>query len=234
MNRKAMATTQVAAGVVGAMVLVSGAAWGLFSSEESKGPKVPENLTVESIKQKIVEDSGAAMRTVRETMENEELTDEERRAARRNIGRAWMELMDERITEYENAGTEEEKNAVLDRQIDEFIENMKKMRESREERRKQRETERKENGQEDMTDAERAERRQERMKQRMGATKGERKARSESRSAESMARRANYFKSMRQRAEQRGIEMPRYGGRGGRSGDRSSGRGGDRGGRSGR
>ena len=65
---------------------------------------------------------------------------------------AMGDMMNERVNEYFDA-PEEEKEAVLDRHIDDFA----KMREGWEERRKEREKERKARGEDDKTDQERRE-----------------------------------------------------------------------------
>ncbi len=188
---------------------------GCSDSGKKPGVELPEELTVEKLREVAKEQPHLARASVREAMRSEELTEEQKRAVMRNARRVMMERIGERIDEYENA-PEDQKEAVLDRHIDEFAKMREQWAKDREARRKEREA----NG-------ETEEQQRESMRWRFtgGQTRGQRKARSESRNPEASVRRISYFQKMRSRAEARGIEMP---GRGGPGGSRG---GGDRGGR---
>lgn len=200
-------------GLVGAGVLIiGGAVWGLARStdEADKNPlNLPESLLVDSLKAQAEQNPGKMMETMRK-LRDESLTDEQRRAARRNVGRVWRERLDKSVEEY-FAASDDQKNVVLDRQIDQ----MQEMRKRMEEQRKQwmREREAQSDKSEDPKEAEA--RRQQWRRRHVGATRGQRKARSESRSPDQSARRSAYFAAVRKRAQERGIDMPGYGGHGG-------------------
>lgn len=165
-------------------------------------------------------------------MDRDDISEEDRRRLRRNIGTIWRGEMLDRAEQYYAAETEEEKNAVLDKQIDQF----QKFRERMEQIRKQRE--------EDGEDDEEAQKeRENRWRNRPVQTTEQKKERMAARSPEQSAKMMNMFMAMRNRASQRGIEMGGFGrggrgrggpGRGGRGGGRAGGGGGGRGGSSGR
>lgn len=208
------------------LLLCMGGAWAFLRSSEPKPTSktgLPEDLTAEAMRKQAKEDPGALFAKGREVREREDLTEEQRREAGRNMWRAMMGVMDERVDEYYTAAPEQQ-NEVLDRHIDEWTERMKEWEKRREEwRRGERDDER--------TDEEREQERRERARRWMGANREERKARSESRDPDAMARRMGYFMAMRKRATERGIDLPGPGGprgrEGGRGGDRRGGRGGE-------
>ncbi len=199
MRRRALGTIQITVGVAA----VAGAAWVLVARSDSptpQKPSLPEELSVASLKKQIEEGSGKIGETMRSTFQREDLTDEQRRQAGRNMRRVMMDMMDKNISEYHDA-PEDGKQAVLDRQIDDFTERMKEM----QERRAQRERERAADGEEPESE----EQRRERFRSRMGSqTREQRKARSESSDPDKMAQRMGYMQAMRKRMQERGIEMP--------------------------
>ncbi len=203
-------TLLVAAGIVCLAIM---GAWGLSSwTTESDATDttatLPEELSVKSLEGKS-SDPGTLMEHLRNTVQRDALTEEQHRALRANVRKAMHAHMKKRSDEYVDAG-ESERQAVLDRHLDEMQAQMKAMRQHR-------------------ASWERANR-----VQANGGTGGsdtagprpgdmprpppgggfgqltqqERKARSESRSPDEMARAMAYFTAMRKRAKERGIELP--------------------------
>jgi len=209
--------------IVGGVVVLGGAVWVFVggATKDSANPlHLPENLTTAALKKKAAEDPVAVGRTIMSTFDRDDLTAEQRRAVRRSAREVFMSQIDKRVDEY-FAASEDEKLAVLDRQIDEWQARSAKMQEMWAERRRQREARRKENGDDSPQD---------RRGRFGGQNREERKARSENRDPDKGARRMAYFQAARSRASERGIQMP--GGRGGPGrGNRGGGRGGARGGR---
>ncbi len=154
-------------------------------------------------------------------MDRDDISEEDRRQLRRNMRTVWMGEMSDRAEEYFAAETEEEKNAVLDKQIDQF----QKFRERMEEMRKQREDEG-----EDEDDEEAQKEREDRRRNRPVQSTDQKKERMAARSPEQSAKMMNMFMAMRNRASQRGIEMGFGRGGGGRGGPGRGGRGGSGGG----
>jgi pyruvate/2-oxoglutarate dehydrogenase complex dihydrolipoamide acyltransferase (E2) component len=157
------------------------------------------------------------MRRIREQVGD--MSDEEQRKLRDGMRAMFEEQMDERVNEYENA-PEDQKLAVLDKHIDEMVERRAEW----EKRRAEREAERAQGGDSQPTggsqpgsgDAAR------------GGPQGrgpggprqpptieERKRRMEGSNPDSQVRRMRYFRAVRERAQERGIDMGRGpGGRG--------------------
>lgn len=163
----------------------------------NKADAVPSDLTVESMRAQAKEATpGQMFDKMRETMQRDDLTEEQRQKVRDNMRQVGREMMEERVEEYFAAATQEDKNAVLDRQIDEFM----KMREEWEKRRAEREKSGEREGE------------QERPNWMAQQSQEDRKARSESRSPDQMARMMAYFTAMQVRAAERGIKMPGRGG----------------------
>ncbi|MEE8170354.1 MAG: hypothetical protein V3T70_07385, partial [Phycisphaerae bacterium] len=146
---------------------------------------------------------------VRDALSSDELTDEQKRIVVDNMREAREESMNERVDEYFSA-SEADKPAILDRQIDEF----QKRREEWERRRREREASEKDGDADEEND-------RDQFRRFFGSqTQEERKSRSEGRNPDYRARRMSYFRDMRERMQQRGIEMPRWGGGRGRGGGR--------------
>ena len=213
MKRFGATTGQVVAMVSAGAIVSAVSLWALVGrsgSSDQDGSGLPENLSLAALTKQAENDPGAMRRTIRETMDREDLTDEQRRQARRNMRRVWQGRLDKNVEEY-LAASEEEKQAVLDRQIDEFQERMAEWEKQREARRREREA----NGEEG---------RQDRRERGWGGrgrsmTRDERKQRSESRDPDRMGRRMAYFSAMRKRMQERGVEMP-FGPRGRRGSTR--------------
>ena len=172
-------------------------------------------LTMESMRQMPVGDLMALWRS-------KDLTDEDRELLGRNMRTVWMEHMNEMANEYLTATEEEEKVAILDRRIDEFMEFRDRMREYRE-------------SQEDDPEDEEAseERREERRRRWQSPTKEERRERAAETNPDQQAKMIFMFRKMSERAKERGIDFGWGSGRGsgrGSGGDRGrdTQRGGDR------
>lgn len=194
-----------------AAVAVGGTGWALMRDSTPPGTPVPKELTVEALKTQAKEDPGKMMGTIRETMDREDLTDEQRAQIRENMRKVWEDSMQERVDEYYAATTDEERNEVLDRQIDEF-----------EERRKEWQARRAE---EEKKNGKNGEQRGPGSGGFGPQTREERKERAESRDPDKMARQMAYFSAMRQRMSDRGMKPPSFG-PGGRGGPGGGGRGG--------
>ncbi len=196
-----------------AVLTLGGTVWGLLSWTGDEESDLPAELTVENLKAQVKEDPGKAMETLREASRREDLTDEQRREVFSNLREVWQTQMAERVDEY-FAAADDEKEALLDRHIDEFQERMKEWSQQREKR----EQERKEAEEKaDSDDADDKESVRERMHRGFGSrTQRERKEHSESRDPDQSARMMAYFTAMRARANARGISM--WGGRGGSGG----------------
>jgi hypothetical protein len=168
-------------------------------TRSSKAEGVPKELTVDALRTQAKDATpGQVFDKMRETMERDDLTEEQRQKARDNMRQVGREMMEQRVDEYFSAATQEEKNAILDRQLDEFM----AMREEWEKRRAEREKNGEREGE------------QERQNWMAQQSQEERKARSESRSPDQMARMMAYFTAMQVRAGERGIKMPGRGGGG--------------------
>jgi len=214
--------------ILGGVTIVAGAtAWGISAASraEVQAVEVPPECTVEAIKSRSEQEP--RFREFRETMQREDLTDEQKRQIMRNEREVWHSRMQARVDEYFNAPPEKQ-TAILDRQIDEMQEMFQRFRQEREAR-----------GNREGRGGEEGPSREEResMRRLMGPqTQQERKARSESRNPDEMARTMAYFGAVRKRAAERGIQLPRGpGGRGGPGGAGPDGRrgSGSRGGRRG-
>ncbi len=177
-------------------VAVGGSTWAVFSGSgaKSKGVVIPRELSVESL-QAQTQEPEKLRETIRDTMRREDLTDEQRRQVAQNMRAVWEGEIQKRVDEY-FAASEEEKTAVLDRQIDEFRERMKEWERRREE-------ERKKEG-----DNDRAQQGQRFAGMFGQQSREERKERSETRNPDQAGRQMAYFTAMRERATQRGITMP--------------------------
>lgn len=159
---------------------------------------LPSELSVASLK--AMSDDPEKMRsTMRDAMENGNLTEEQRRQAFQNMREVWQGKMNERVNEY-FAATDDEKDAILDQHLDEF------------EQHRQSFEGRPGGGPGGAGGPGQG---------RPGGPGGpggrggfgsqsqqERKARSESRNPDDSARQMSYFSALRKRAEQRGMKIP--------------------------
>ncbi len=149
---------------------------------------LPSDLSVEALKARAGE-PGRLRETMRETMRRDDLTDEQRRKVAMNLRSIWRARMKERIDEYFDAA-DEDKNSILDKHIDSFLKRMKEWEAQR----------KKEEGAVD----------RESMRRLFASrSKQERKESSESRNPDETARTMKYFAAIRDRATDRGIQLPR-------------------------
>ncbi len=149
----------------------------------------------------------ASLADVFDRMRSADLTEEERARLRENMGQVMRESMAQNVDEYEAATSEEEKTAVIDRHLDEWIEFQEEMRAYHEAHKDDPEY------QKEMAQA----------GQRQGGnwtppSRDERKQRMESRNPDETVRFFRYFGQMMQRANERGVNM--FGGPGGPGGRR--------------
>ncbi len=176
--------------------VLGGSAWAVFRGTRAKdgGVAIPPELSVDSLKAK-AQEPDKLRETIRDTMQREDLTEEQRRQIAENMRTVWEGEMQKRVDEY-FAAPEEEKTAILDRQLDEWQERMKEW----ERRRKEEE---KKDGQKERTDQ------APRFAGMFGQqSREQRKERSETRDPDRAGRQMAYFAAMRNRAAERGINMP--------------------------
>ncbi len=218
-------TLYVAIGILA----IAGGGWAVARMAKNKAPSVPKDLTVEALQKVAAADPGKAFEKVHEVMHNSNLTEEQRHQVMENAHAVMEAQMDKRLDEYFTA-PENQRVAILDRQIDEMQARMKDWEKRRAEHEKERAA-RNASGGPSGGGATAAgggnpggptagsggpgpggDRR-------WGGPRGEptrqqRKERFESRNPDSMARRMAYFTAMRKRAQERGIQMPGFMGRG--------------------
>jgi len=75
--------------------------WGIYhwGGGEPDGPALPEELTVAKLREQM-SNPQTSFRGMRETMERKDLTDEQRRQVRRNMGQVFRSMMNERVDEF--------------------------------------------------------------------------------------------------------------------------------------
>lgn len=186
-------------GLIGGGLVVAGTSAFLIKSRSGTASTLPSELQLAALKDKAEHDPAALRDTMHENMRREDLTDEQRRELRSNMREVWQSMMRERMDAWYAAESEAEKTAIIDQQINEF--------EARRAEWEKRRAEAEQSGE--------SEQDRERFRQMFSPpSKEERKARSESRSADQTARMMTYFAAMRKRMEERGIQPP--GGPGGR------------------
>jgi len=209
-------------------ILILGcAAWGVVSLTREKGPAVPKDFTVEALKAKS-EDPGQLFEQVHQAMNRTDLTEEQRHAIRENVHTVMEVQMDKRLDEY-FAAAQPQRQAILDRHLDEMQAHMKEWQQRREQRQRAENRVPEEQRADHQTPGgpfpgraggQAADGRSGGPPGRPDArgprqhTREERKQRSESRDPDKSARRLAYFSALHQRAEQRGIQMPFGPGRG--------------------
>ncbi|MCC7293390.1 MAG: hypothetical protein IT449_15125 [Phycisphaerales bacterium] len=190
--------------------------WALSGQGEKQGVALPPELSAENLKKDGLPDP----EKIRAAMDRKDLTDDQRRQIGQNMRESMMAVMEEHVSEYYAAATDPEREAVLDKHIDELQERMKGWEQRREEMRKEwekRQAEQAEKTKEGEKKEGEGEQRQD-PRERFGSrSTEERKTESENRSPDQMARRMAYFGAIRARMEQRGIQMP-FGGMGGPGG----------------
>ncbi len=212
-NRK---TLVAAAGIL----LVACGAWGYMSWAKDKGPAVPKDLTVAALQAKADQDPGKVFEQVHQAMDRKDLTEEQRHAVWENAHQVMEVQMDKRMDAYFAATTPAQRNAVLDQQINEMQARMKEW-----------QARRAQHGNDDHGPGDRGPRSAPAARTsgasaqpgtpaatarpadgqhgpRHEPSRQERKSHTESRDPDKSARRMAYFAAMRQRAEERGIQMP--------------------------
>jgi hypothetical protein len=188
------------------LLLVVAAALGVTAHFVGAGDPagLPPELSPKNL-QASAADPQKLWQTMHDTMQRTDLSDEQRREAMHRMRELWQQRMDQRINAYFTAAADQ-KQAILDRQLDEMLEAMK----AREAQRAEMERQRAERQQEHERDGQHR-------PNFATMTVQEQKARSESRDPDSAARRRAYFQALRARAAERGIQMP-WGGFGGHGG----------------
>lgn len=230
-----------------ALLATGGGGAYLLLHEAEAVPAAGANYTVENLN-KAADDPAAIQARMRELWDRDDLTDEQRREAMENMRRMMEQRMDAAIDEYMTA-PQNQKNAVLDKHIDEWQRHMAEWEKNRaewekrgqewERRRREREKEqagRDGDGQGKSPDGATADGRGTGEGSGAGEARGaggrggwrnmssaDRKARSEERSSDQFARRMAYWGALAKRAGERGIPMPGFGGRGGGRGPGGSG-----------
>lgn len=209
MNTLGFGTPQMIGAAAAGVVIITGAVWGFasWSNGDEEKSIVPKELSAAVLAEQAKTDPRKLGETMRETFRRDDLTDEQRDEVRRNMRQAWTGVMDERVDDY-FAAAPEDREAILDKQIDEMQERMTGWAERRKEREREREARDNQDGEQDKADQER------RRRWRGPQTRAQRKSRSESRDPDKSARRSAYFSAIRKRAQARGVEMGGPGGRG--------------------
>ncbi len=163
-----------------------------------------------------------SMHDMFERMRSNDMSEEERHQLMSNMRTLMEEEQSARAREWAEADSEEKKNEILDKQLDEMLARRAEMEKEWEKRRAEREKERAENGGKD------DERRRDRGPRRTVSTQ-ERKQRLESSNPDDRARTRKFHEALRKRAEERGVSMGRGFGGPGRRGGGGPGGGGGRG-----
>lgn len=151
-----------------------------------------------------MEERVAVMDKFRDQMRDEKLTEEERRKLGESMRATWEAEMKKRLDEYFDADPAE-RDAILDKHIDEMEEFRKYM----DERRAKEEEEAKAEGKTDEEIEKEREKERDKWRDRMRSkSREERKADSETRDPNQMAKQMAYWSAMRKQMEKRGIKMP--------------------------
>ena len=173
-----------------------------------KGEEAAERrrLTIEAMKEMPIEDLFALWR-------NGDLSDEDRELLGKNMRTLWMEHMSDKADEY-FAASDDQKEALLDQQIDEWTEFGERMREYREAHK------------DDPEDQAQREKEKERWSK---PSKEDRREKTAQTDPDRQAKMFYMFRKMKARAEERGIDFGMGRGGGGKKGgsktrDRDSGR----------
>ncbi|MBI3834102.1 MAG: hypothetical protein HY287_07210 [Planctomycetes bacterium] len=205
--------------VTGTLVLGGGATALIVNSRNhakaAKAVELPHDLTVEGITQNVV-NGGGGMRSFREAVDSESLTDAQRQQAYRNMRDVWRQQMDAHVKEFMNAKTPDEKYAVLDKHLDEMQARMKQWEQDRKEREKEQKADGAGGANGGGPNGGRG--------GFAGMSEQERKERSESANPDQRAEHMAYFSAVQARATERGIPMPGPGGGGGPGGGFGRGR----------
>lgn len=195
------------------ILALGGSVWGVARMSRSEKPTLPKELSAQALKAQADGDPAKLMNRVHDAMRNGNLTEQQRHELWQNVRQIHEAQMDKRIGEYFAAGTSQ-RQAILDRQLDEMQVRMREM----EQRRAQWEQERQAqsaNGQPAAGQNGTAGNgpNGNRPGSHGGPSHAQRKTHSESRDPDQTARRSAYFTALRQRADERGIQMPFFMGR---------------------
>lgn len=158
----------------------------------SKDARATRDLTIEAMKKMPIEDLMALW-------QGDDLTDEQRDALAKNLRAIWMNHIGELAEEYFLAAPDE-KERMLDKQIDEWTVFMDRMREYREARK---------------DDPEAQEQREEQRRRWRNPSKEDKKDRMANMNPDRQMKMFHMFTKMRERAKERGLDMG-WGPRGGR------------------
>ena len=190
------------------VVILGAGAWGITRAFSKPKPSETEQLIAKS-----KEDPGKLMDEMRQKMRDEKLSDEERQKLAMNMRGVWESRMDQAVNEYYGAKPED-REAILNRQIDE----MEKFRKMRDEREREEQEKAKAEGKSEEERQKEHEKERERWRKMMGErSREQQKTDSETRNPNKMAQRMAYFSAMHKQMEARGIKPPQFGpgGRGG-------------------
>lgn len=235
MNTGILLQKKVILPVVSLLVLVRGV-WAVVGTRDHT-PSVPKEFRPESLKAVANQDPRQMFERAREAMNDPKLTEEQRHQIWENMHQVREEQENRRLDEY-FAAPETQRVAILDRDIDEMLPRMREMEKRRAEWQRTLATNPAAEppwgrfGPRDRRPGEQGVRGgagggtqaaagqgnaagPQQQAQRPSPTREQRKARSESRSPDQGARRMTYMTALRKRAEQRGIQMPRFGPPGG-------------------
>jgi len=180
--------------VVGVVLSLGAIGWAVSARSASARTTstLPKELQIDALKAQTA-DPAKVWETAREARQREDLTEEQRRELGRNMREVVRTAMNERVDAYFNA-PEDQKVALLDAQIDQFVAMRQEWEKERQNRPGANEGE-----------PNRGPRDREGFQM---PSQEERKSRSESRNPDQMARQMAYFSAMQQRAKERGIQMP--------------------------
>jgi hypothetical protein len=173
----------------GGLLLIAAAALGLNGqfgrTQDPAGlpPDLVQKLQASSA------DPHAMRETMHETMQRTDLTDAQREEIMHRMREAGRQRFDKRVDEY-MAAADDQKQAILDRQIDEMQAEMR------------------EHEERDQAEPPRGPREGRHRPDFASMTTQQRKSRSETRDPDRMARNMAYFSALRARAAERGIQMP--------------------------
>jgi hypothetical protein len=193
---------------------VGAGAWGVVhysgkTTQVADGPQIPDEYSLEKIKAAMKEDPTSRRDKMREFWERKDLTDEQREKIGDNLRQVMEEEQDTRINDYFSASPED-REKILDKQIDEMEQRRKEFEARRAEEEKKERTEEDEK--------EREKRREEWRKRAANQTPAQRQAATEGRNPDKSAKRMEYMAAMQKRMAARGIQPPRFGPGGGRGG----------------
>jgi hypothetical protein len=215
-----------------AVLTLGGVTWGVVAIAKNRKTAVPKEFTVDAMKAKS-QDPGKVFEQIHQAMNRTDLTEEQKHAIRENAREVMEAQMDKRMDQYFTATSDSQKQVILDEQIDEMQAHMKDWEQRRAQWQKDHPGETRgpgggpggpggppggppgggsagsTTGQSGGPNAGPGDRHGPGQHQ-PGAERQHQKMRTESRDPDRSARRMAYFTAMRQRAQQRGIQMPGF------------------------